>query len=78
MCCNCISSWPFTKLASEENNKNGETSGSSFISIACIILVVMMFKTASHISDERYLENVKITLDDLEKVKPIDFNKLPY
>lgn len=69
---------PFTKLASEENNKNGETSGSSFISIACIILVVMMFKTASHISDERYLENVKITLDDLEKVKPIDFNKLPY
>lgn len=69
---------PFTKLASEENNKNGETSGSSFISIACIILVVMMFKTASHISDENYLKNARITLDDLEKVKPIDFNKLPY
>lgn len=68
---------PFTKLASEENNKNGETSGSSFISIACIILVVMMFKAASHISDENYLKNAKITLDDLEKVKPIDFNKLP-
>lgn len=69
---------PFTKLASEENNKNGETSGLSFISIACIILIVMMFKTASHISDENYLKNARITLDDLEKVKPIDFNKLPY
>lgn len=68
---------PFMKLASEENNKSGDTSGSSFISIACIIFVVMMFKTASHISDKNYLKNARITLDDLEEVKPIDFNKLP-
>lgn len=38
----------------------------------------MIFRDTFRPDDERYLENARITLDDLEKVKPIDFNKLPY
>lgn len=63
---------------SKDNKDNKTSGGAIFASIPFIILIIMMFKTSSHIGNERYLENAKITLDDLEKVKPIDFNKLPY
>jgi hypothetical protein len=70
------------KLSSDKDSNDSNDSktlgGAIFVSIPFIILIIMLFKTAAHISDERYLENAKITLDDLEKVKPIDFNKLPY
>lgn len=61
-----------------KDSKDSNTSGIAiFVLILFIISLIMMFKTASHSRDERYLENAKITLDDLEKVKPINFNKLP-
>lgn len=66
------------KLSLDEDNKDSKTLGGAiFVSMPFIILIIMMLKTASHIGNERYLENAKITLDDLEKVKPINFNKLP-
>ena len=66
------------KLSLDKDSKDSKTSGGAiFISIPFIILIIMLFKTASHLGDERYLENAKITLDDLEKIKPINFNKLP-
>ena len=72
------------KLSLDEESKDNKDSkdsktlgGAIFVSMPFIILIIMMLKTASHIGNERYLENAKITLDDLEKVKPINFNKLP-
>jgi hypothetical protein len=69
------------KLSLDEDSKDSKDSktlgGAIFVSMPFIILIIMMLKTASHIGNERYLENAKITLDDLEKVKPINFNKLP-
>lgn len=65
------------KFSSNKDNEGDSAADLIFASIPFIILIVMMLKTASHIGDERYLENSKITLDDLEKVKPINFNKLP-
>ena len=65
------------KFSSNKDNKGDSAADLICASIPFIILIVMMLKTASHIGDERYLENAKITLDDLEKVKPINFNKLP-
>lgn len=69
---------PFIILISNKNDESGETAILNILSIACIIGVLMIFRDTFRPDDERYLENARITLDDLEKVKPIDFNKLPY
>lgn len=68
---------PFIILASSKNNESVETAILNILSIACIIGVLMIFRDTFRPNDERYLENARITLDDLEKIKPIDFNKLP-
>lgn len=69
---------PFIILISNKNDESGETAILNILSIACIIGVLMIFRDTFRPDDEKYLENARITLDDLEKVKPIDFNKLPY
>lgn len=69
---------PFIILISNKSDESGETAILNILSIACIIGVLMIFRDTFRPNDERYLKDAKITLDDLEKVKPIDFNKLPY
>ena len=68
---------PFIILISNKSDESGETAILNILSIACIIGVLMIFRDTFRPNDERYLENARITLDDLEKIKPIDFNKLP-
>ena len=68
---------PFIILISNKSDESGETAILNILSIACIIRVLMIFRDTFRPNDERYLENARITLDDLEKIKPIDFNKLP-
>lgn len=68
---------PFIILASSKNNESVETAILNILSIACIIGILMIFRDTFRHNDERYLKDAKITLDDLEKIKPIDFNKLP-
>ena len=69
---------PFIILISNKSDESGETAILNILSIACILGVLMIFRYTFLPNAERYLKDAKITLDDLEKVKPIDFNKLPY